>query len=601
MEAKKSLWYKPFLPLCFISFIIIGGKVLEYYSNYYKYQSLSFQQGKEEKPTFSFEEVSKQLNISHRHELFTPAASRKGYAKILPYNASVAVGDINNDGYMDLFFNTTKENKRNFLYLNIKGQSFRNVTFEWGLGEEINNPGATMGGYFFDYDNDGKKDLYLAKAGCHSLYKNLGNKFVDVSKETGVDQVCDYTSGVSFLDFDNDGFLDVYVSNSLNAGSKKLVSAKDLEILEPQRNEYGVVTYRLDVLLKNQSGKRFKDVTELANINNNHLNWVTGVIDYNNDGFPDLFLSNDFSTNRLFKNNTDGSFSESSHDLGKQFFSANMSATTGDYNNDGLQDIFVSNISRSTWYIRMSNWLYESQGDGSFKNVSYEKKVDRCSWAWGSNFADFDRDGFLDLFVTNGLFNDGPKSFLYNLETYYVVPILLFLDARNFPQTQGHQVAANDRSCLFWQKDGLFYDVAEKVGLDEAFIGRGSAIIDFDNNGTLDIVVATHNGEPKLFKNIVKNDFNWVGLKLIGKQTNRDALGAKVIAHFSNGIQSRELFPTNGFSAQNDPRIFFGLGNSKLDHIEIIWPSGTTQYLKNFDINRYLKIREANEDIKNAS
>ncbi len=589
---------KKIFPLIFVFTVIASGKIIEKQFNFYKYQSASVQ-GKlsESDIPFRFNDETVQRGIHHRHELFTPHELRKSYSKLLPYNASVAVADVNGDGFPDLFFSNAKEGKTNYFYLNDGTGHFVEATSLWGLDEERNLHGETMSAVFFDYDNDGLVDLLLMKAGCHKLFKNSGTSFLDVSDASHISEHCTYASAASVLDFNNDGFLDLYISNSLNAGSEKIESGRKLGIIEPRRNKYQLKIFRQDILLKNVDGKYFQDVTEDLGLEENELTWAAGISDFNNDGFPDIFLANDFNINRLLLNNSATSFVDATKNLGHQFYSGNMSATVGDYNNDGFTDVFVSNLTRSTYYVRMMNWLFQGDGHGHFQNVSFDAGVDRCSWAWGSNFADFDKDGKLDLFVATGLFNDGEKSYIYKLETFYVVPQLMITDPTGVPPTNGAEVAGNDRPCLFIQRDNKFIDITESVGLSAPLIGRGSAVVDLDNNGTLDLVVASHNAPPKVLINQqTKISIPWVGFKLIGTTSNKDAIGAKVTLYENDDtIQFREIFPTNGFSSQSDIRLFFGLGRTSVKMIEIQWPSGTHQIVSKYRLNDYNTIVENKE------
>jgi hypothetical protein len=594
---------KKYIPILIVISTVMVGKVTEKKQNFYKYQSDELHnQLKNKKISFSFSEDAKLRGIHHKHELFTPHRLRKSYSKLLPYNASVAVSDVNNDGFPDLFFSNSKEGATNYFYLNDGHGNFIESTEMWGLAVEKNLEGETMGGVFFDYDNDGFVDLLLVKSGCHRLFKNTGNTFKDVSTDTNLSAHCTYASAASIFDFNNDGFLDIYISNSLNAGSEKIVSGRNLGIIEPRRNKHQLEIFRQDILLKNMNGKFFQDVTKELGVEENELTWAAGISDFNRDGWPDIFIANDFNINRLLLNQNATSFADATKNLGHQFYSGNMSATIGDYNNDGFSDIFVSNLSRSTYYVRMMNWLFQGDGHGYFKNVSFEKGVDRCSWAWGSNFADFDKDGLLDLFVATGLFNDGKKPYIYKLETFYVVPQLMITDPTGVPPTEGSEVAGNDRPCLFIQNNDKFVDIADSVGLSSPTVGRGSAVVDVDNNGTLDLVIASHNSTPKLYINHESGQAApWIGFKLVGMESNKNAIGAKItIFHPDSKIQFREIFPTNGFSSQSDIRVFFGLGQSSIERVEIKWPSGNHQILLKFDINAYNTIVEGQTTTGNA-
>ena len=541
---------------------------------------------------FKLNEIGLSAGISHQFECFTPdITNEKVIDRICQPNAAVAVADINNDGLQDIFFNTMSEKKANYLYLNLGKGKFKDISSESGLSLDINTISPTTGALFFDYDNDGLEDLFIIRAGCHVLYKNLGNnKFKDVSEETGVSKVCSNAVSINAFDFDKDGFLDIYIGNWWKGTGVKNIQ----EPIMPASSENSSMGPP-GILLKNIDGKHFKDVTAELGLNGNYHTWAIGISDFNNDGYPDLFLANDHGKSVLYINENGKKFRNTSEDSHiSQFGRFAMNAETADFNNTGNTGIFVTDISFSglkTW----GNILWENDGNAKFKNVSAEMNVNRCAWSWGAKFVDFNRDGWLDLFNTNGYWShESKKSYYYSYLTAASLPNFLQSNQNIHPPTTNFSNSAENENCLYVRTpNGNFKDVSINAGVAEPILGKGVASLDYDNDGTMDIIVSRSQNRPYLYKNTVENNSHWIGFKLVGVKSNRDAWGAKVKLFLSNSVQSRELYPANGFKSQSDARIYFGLGNeTKINKIEIFWPSGKHQIVKKYKIDSYQQIKE---------
>lgn len=597
MKSKLKTIFQAFFP------IIIVYSLFSYYRNYeskinYNMYTRQPADANATKPEFSFVEKSDESGLKHISKLFLRYDKMKNYRAMTPTVTSPIVADINNDGFMDVFVTTPEKGVLGSMFINNKDGSFTNVSEKYGITKDLNPEGSAWVAGFFDYDNDGYKDLYLAIEPCHMLLKNVkGEKFADVSKETGVNKTCKRSTGLAFLDFNLDGFTDVYLTNTFkNIGIDGGDESEIQSFFIPRANKSILDIAGPNILIKNINGSTFQNMDKGAGAGNGFLAWSVGVSDLNDDGYPDLMIANDFSGNRVFINQKNETFEGRSNAyLGEQFDTSNMGVEFGDVNNDGLQDVYITNISRSTFTPNHHDFMYVKNADNhAFSEKSEEMRVDRCGWAWGSKFADFDLDGKLDLFVVNGFFSDGPKDFWYAWSVYTSLPSFMVNGPEIMPNSNGSSLDGNQRSCLFWQgKDGKFSDITNDVGITDTLNGRGISLIDTLNDGKTNMLVTNHNSKLLYYKHNVNNKNNWIGFDLVGTKSAKDAFGAK-LEIYSEGklLTAKEKYPTNSFSSQSDPRLLFGLGNKKNISILIRWPSGQKSNLALTELNKYVKIEE---------
>lgn len=539
----------------------------------------------------NFVDRAEVLGIQHVHRNFQVPKREQDNAAFLEVSASVAVSDVNNDGYYDLFFNGNRQGELNRLYINEAGKRFRLANEEYGLANLKNDPAVTMMAVFVDVNNDGFKDLYLANIGCDILMLNeRGKRFRDASSEFGLNEVCHFTTTVNFLDYDRDGFVDIYLGNFHNEQIKDIRMRREISS-HSQNDGSG----QPNVLLKNIAGKSFKDVTKELGLADRGLPWAIGVLDYNEDGFLDIHIANDFGIDRLYMNQNGKSFKDQSDLLGMQPGTASMSSTVADMDGDLKPEIFVSNI---TYPGRRngSNALYSFRsGENQFRNQSYREKVDKCGFAWGTLAFDPDRDGDLDYLVVNGYWDKGPKEFWYTYISAGTLPkffnsILFFR-----PKTEGTKMAANQRSCLFVNDNGSLTDLALESGLSSQQIGRAVASLDFDNDGDLDLVIANSESKPNFYINESNLSSKWIGLKLIASSSNGDLSGIRVKAEWSSGSKLLSMPTVNGYLSQNDDRIFLGIPKDRENEelkFKIDWPSGKSQIVSGLELNRYHQLVE---------
>ena len=498
--------------------------------------------------------------------------------------AGCAFLDYDNDGWMDIYlvnsgkcdFFDPQPPLRNALYRNNRDGTFTDVTLKAGVAGGGYGMGAAVG----DYDNDGFPDLYVTEYGRSILYHNNGDgTFTDVTEKAGV-AAPGWGSSAVWFDYDNDGRLDLFVCNFVEfEKSKNQFCGNELtheryycipRIYPPSRSW----------LFHNNGDGTFTDVSEKSGIAK-VIGKAWGVVatDINNDGWMDLFVSNDTMPNYLFLNNHHGGFTESGLDAGVAYSAdgrarSGMGVDSGDFDGDGWEDLFVTNVDQEMYS------LYRNNRNGTFDDVAAQNGIARTTRSmsgWGVKFFDYDNDGRLDLFIANGHPDDRIER--HSSGVTYREPLLLF-------HNSGH---------------GL-QNVSSAAGpvFSEMLAARGMAIGDYNNDGASDVLIAINDGAPLLLKNNAAAGRHWLGLKLIGKTANRDAVGARVIWE-AGGVRFSRLKTGGGsYLASHDPRMVLGLGDVKIvTRLEVHWPLPSTRVgvFKDILVDRYLTITEG-EDLR---
>ena len=533
----------------------------------------------------TFVDVTSEAGIRFQHSSGTRSS-------LLPEDMGSGAGfaDIDNDGDIDLYIVNIPgpftqdgvgarsphpyNGNANALYRNNGDGTFTDITRAAGVGHQ----GYGMGCVFADYDGDADLDLYLTNYGENVLYRNNGNAtFTDVSETAGVD--CDlWSTGAAFADVDGDTDLDIYVCNyvtydlealeqmkeeSLQSG-KPVPSALNPHVFEPQDN----------VFYRNNGDGTFTDATEatgIAAVGGRSMQAIFS--DFDNDNDLDLYVANDTTTNHVYRNDGGGNFTDVSAESWAADFRGSMGLTAGDYDADGDTDLFMSH------WVDEENALYRNLfvEDGNAKQIRFvdesytsllaEESIKQIGW--GTALFDYDNDGDLDIFVTNG---------------------------STFQELSRPEVLIPQADMLFRNNgDETFTDVSQETGIAALplRVGRGAAFGDYDNDGDVDIFIVNNHAPPTLLRNEGGNRNNWLQIKLVGAGTNQDAIGAKIQVKTVDQTQIREIYAGDSYMSFNSLIAEFGVGNAtQIETLQVTWQNGKTQKLHNVPANQRIRITQ---------
>jgi len=498
--------------------------------------------------------------------------------------AGCAFLDYDNDGWMDIYlvnsgkfdFYDPDPPLRNALYKNNRDGTFTDVTDKAGVAGGGYGMGVAVG----DYNGDGLPDLYVTQYGRNILYRNNGDgTFTDVTEKSGL-AAPGWSSSAVWFDYDNDGKLDLFICRFVEFNKSKNKFCGNERTGERFYCIPSVYPPTRSLLFHNNGDGTFTDVTMESGIGK-VLGKAWGVVatDINNDGWMDLFIANDTVQNFLFRNRGHGKFEEIGLASGVAFSQdgrarSGMGVDSADFDQDGWQDLFVTNVDQEMYAI------YRNRHDESFDDVAGATGIGRTTRlmsGWGVKFFDYDNDGNQDLFIANGHPDD--KIEVHSTHVTYKEPLLLF-------HNNGHS----------------FDNVSSAAGpaFSESFAARGMAVGDFDNDGAVDVLVAVNNGAPVLLRNLAAKANHWLGVKLVGKKANSDAIGARIIWQAGDLKRSKLKTAGGSYLASHDPREVLGIGaHSKIDRLEIRWPqpSGRVEVFTELPIDRYIAIVEG-EGIK---
>jgi enediyne biosynthesis protein E4 len=539
--------------------------------------------------TIRFEEIGARAGVRHVHH------TRKfpgKYSEVLQMftsgGAAVAVGDYDNDGYDDIFLTDSDLGQPNRLYHNNGDLTFTDVTEHASVAGGNDAKSIVSAAVWFDYDNDGWRDLLVLRFGTPLLYHNERNgTFKDMTAHAGFNKFGNSITVIAF-DYDNDGYLDLLFGNYFQP-----VNLLDLPTPYVLPNDMDNAVNGGGVTLWHNNGDgTFSDFTGKAGLAGHH-GWVldVGHGDFNNNGRQDVYVACDYGTDRLYFNNGDGTFREvTEHAIGFDT-KKGMNAEVADYDNDGWLDVYVTNITDE--YMKECNMLWHNNGDGTFTDVSRETGTCNTLWGWGAKFGDFDNDGWQDLFAADGLRSAGPENYIPAIVKMILTPGIDFSDVNSYPPIGNKTWSGFQKKKLFRNLNGqAFKEIAAEAGVDNDMDGRGVALADFDNDGRLDIFETNTDQPSLLYRNVSVDPGNWIELKLIGTKSNRDAIGARAIVRIRGLSMIREVNGGNGYAAQSSSRLHFGLGGAtKIDSLEIRWPSGLVEKLE-VPVNRISTLRE---------
>jgi hypothetical protein len=523
-----------------------------------------------------FTDVTAQAGIHFKHN--SGAFGKKYLPETM--GSGVCFIDYDNDGWQDIFFVNSmdwpghKSGGKSFpaLYHNNHDGTFTDVTTEAGLAVETYGQGCAVG----DYDNDGFDDLYLTTVGSNHLYRNLGNgKFADVTAKAGVADP-GFSSSAIWFDYDNDGKLDLFVTHyitwSIETDQYCSLDNKNKSYCTPQTFKGESAT-----LFHNKGDGTFENVTQRAGLHDpTSKSLGVAMLDYDDDGWMDLFVSNDTEPNKLYHNNHNGTFTDAAilagialSDSGR--VRAGMGSDAGDYDNSGRQGLLIGNFTNE------SMALYRNDGSGLFTDeapTSGLGQMTNQSLTFGAFFFDYDLDGLLDVFAANGHVSD---------DISVVQPTV------RYAQPAG----------IYHNKGGKkFEDVSAKLGraLQKPVVARGAAYADFDNDGDLDLAITANNGPARLLRNDNANQNDMLRIKTVGTRSNRDGIGAKLRLTTNKGARLFAMVKSgSSYLSQSELPVTFGLGKpeeGKTANLEIVWPSGQKDSIPNIKPNQFIIIKE---------
>ena len=524
--------------------------------------------------------------------------------QVAAMGAGVAVADFDRDGWQDFYVTNSGEGSLNRLYRNTGQGQFEDVAAAMGVAD-VNHveTGVSMGAVWGDYDNDGFEDLLVYKYGRPELFHNVeGRRFERVTAPAGLPAWVNANSA-TWLDYDRDGRLDLFIAGYW-ADDVNLWRLTTTRIM-PESFEYAVNGGR-KYLLRNQGDGSFEDVTAALGITSRRWTLAVVAADLLGTGYPDLFFANDYGVSELYANQGGKRFVDVAQTAGVgRTPKSGMNASLGDVFNDGRPAIYKTNISEPGVLVQGNDlWVPARRAATAedsalaFENLASGLGVDLGGWSWGAQFGDLNNDGTQDLYLTNGYVSAGERSsYWYDFSVIAVGHSTIIGDAANWPAMRGRSLSGYQRKRV-WLNDGLgtFTEVAQSVGVTDAFDGRAVALADFDNDGALDVVVANQRGPLLLYRNMVDPTRHWIDFELEGAPSNRSAIGARIALHWAGKVQRQDLVAASGFSAQNQRRLHFGVGAAtQVERAVITWPSGQQDTLVSPELGRVHRVKELSQ------
>jgi hypothetical protein len=536
-------------------------------------------QGSGQAPQTLFRDIAREAGITFQHH----AAPEKKFI-VESMSGGVAMFDYDNDGRPDLYFidsltvetASRPESARSALYRNLGNGKFQDVSDKSGLA----HPGWGMGVCTADVDGDGWQDVYVTALGGNHLYMNKRDgTFADATESAGL-RAGGWSTGCGFADYDRDGRLDLFVSRYVKVdlthlpefGKDKTCEYRGIAVQCGPRGLQG----EGDLLFHNDGNGKFSDVSQKAGVSDPRGYFGLGVawFDFNDDGWPDLYVANDSTANFMYLNQKDGTFKEQASPLGIAVSEdgaeqGSMGVTLGDFDHSGRFSIFVTNFSVEY------NALYHHDGS-HFSDVSFKSRTAPSSLpyvGWGDAFIDYDNDSWPDLIVVNG----------------HVYPQM---DKVKLGASAGYR----QRKLLYHNRgDGTFEEVAARYGpvLTDERVSRGLAAGDLDDDGGIDVVVNDLDGSPQILRNELSPRGGWIIVKLAGKAPNTDAIGAVITVTTGTTRQRAVVQSGTSYLSQNDMRQHFGLGAATtIDSIDVLWPDGTTSRQTAVKPNQVVTIKQ---------
>jgi hypothetical protein len=532
------------------------------------------------KPIANFTDVAEKAGLTMQ-EIFGGVDTKKYIIETT--GTGVAIFDYDNDGWPDIFLvNGTRlegfptgQAPSNHLYHNNHDGTFSDMTVKAGLTATGWGQGVCVG----DYDNDGWEDLYVTYYGKNRLYHNDHGIFTEVAEKAGVaGSGKAWGSGCAFVDYDRDGKLDLMVANYVDfdlstapaPGQRAACLWKGVPVMCGPRGLPGAK----NILYHNKGDGTFEDVTTRAHIDrtDGHYAFSVSTLDFDEDGWPDIYVACDSTPSILYRNNHDGTFTDVAVTAGAAFNEdgreqAGMGSTVADYNGDGHLDIFKTNFSDDT------STLYRNNGDGTFTDATSVAGLGLYTQylGWGAMFFDFDNDGWPDLILANG--HVYPEVDGQHLGSSYKEPRILYHN----------------------NGDGTFTDISVSAGagITTAASSRGLAVGDLWNDGRMSAVVSNMNAAPSLLVNQARTANHWIAIHTVGTKSNRDGIGARILVRAGSRTLVDEVRSGSSYISNSDVRVHFGLGTvTRIDWVEIHWPSGLTERFADVALDAIQTVKE---------
>jgi hypothetical protein len=532
------------------------------------------------KPIANFTDVAEKAGLTMQN-IFGGVETKKYIIETT--GTGVAIFDYDNDGWPDIFLvNGTRLDglpsgpaQSNHLYRNNHDGTFTDVTAKAGLTATGWGQGVCVG----DYDNDGWEDLYVTYYGKNRLYHNASGVFTEVAEKAGVaGSGKAWGSGCAFVDYDRDGKLDLMVANYVDfdlasapaPGQRANCVWKGVAVMCGPRGLPGAK----NILYRNKGDGTFEDVTVKAHIDrtDGHYSLSVSTLDFDEDGWPDIYVACDSTPSILYRNNHDGTFTDVAVTAGAAFNEdgreqAGMGTTVGDYNGDGHLDIFKTNFSDDT------STLYRNNGDGTFTDATAAAGLGLYMQylGWGAMFFDFDNDGWPDLILVNG--HVYPEVDSQHLGSSYKEPRILYHNNGN----------------------GTFSDISASAGsgITSAASSRGLAVGDLWNDGRMSALISNMNSSPSLLVNQMRTPNHWIAIHAVGTKSNRDGIGARILVKAGSRILVDEVRSGSSYDSNNDMRVHFGLGAlAKIEWVEIHWPSGLVERFAGLPVDTIHTLKE---------
>ena len=555
---------------------------------------------------FRLKESAKAMGVDFTHQAATfDARLDHIMPQVAAMGASVTVADFDRDGWQDFYVTNSGEGSLNRLYRNNGNNTFTDVAQTAGLADvNRRETGVSMGSVWGDFDNDGWEDLLLYRYGRPELFRNVdGRSFTPVGERAGLPAWVNANSA-TWLDYDRDGFLDLFIAGYWpdNVNLWKLETTK----MMPESFEYANNGGR-KYLLHNRGDGTFEDRTDAMGIRSRRWTLAITAADLLGTGYPDLFLSNDYGVSELFANQGGKRFDDIAAKAGVGITpKSGMNASVGDIFNDGRLAIYKTNITEPSQLLQGNDlWVPKSDGSKTFENLASAMGVEFGGWSWGAQFGDLNNDGTQDLYLTNGYISAGERgSYWYDFGVIAGGHSTIIGDAKNWPSMRGRSFSGYQRKRV-WVNDGAgqMTDVAQVVGATDTYDGRAVAFADLGNRGALDVIVANQRGPLLIYRNSVEPGRHWIQFELEAaapvvsgfrrNNTHRSPIGSRVELYWNGKVQAQEVAAASGFSAQSQRRIHYGLGTAAaVDRVVIRWPSGATQTIEKPAIDQLHKVKQ---------